>query len=89
LIGLENSKFGSSRTSLEPGELLVLYTDGLTDAHAPRHFLAIDDLCRQADGLTRSGLGDVLDWLLERAGAEENDLPRDDIALLGLQFGSR
>jgi serine phosphatase RsbU (regulator of sigma subunit) len=89
LIGLENSKFGSSRTSLEPGELLVLYTDGLTDAHAPRRFLAIDDLCRQADGLTRSGLGDVLDWLLERAGAEENDLPRDDIALLGLQFGSR
>jgi PAS domain S-box-containing protein len=86
LIGFENARFASKKVGLEPGELLVLYTDGLTDAHAPRRVVVAEDLCRQADLLDRSSLGDVLDWLLESAGAEQNDLPRDDIALLGIQF---
>jgi len=67
----------------------VLYTDGLTDAHAPRRFLLAEELCRLIDTLDQASLGDVLDWLLESAGADENDLPRDDIALLGMQFAPR
>jgi PAS domain S-box-containing protein len=86
LIGFEQVTFTSLSVTLEPEELLVLYTDGLTDAHAPRRFVMSEDLCRRADELDRSNLGDVLDSLLDRASGSSNELPRDDIALLGLQF---
>ena len=86
LIGFENASFSSDSVALEPGDLLVLYTDGLTDSHAPRRFLPVEELCRLADELDRTVLGDVLDWLLDSARTEEDELPRDDIALLGLQF---
>jgi serine phosphatase RsbU (regulator of sigma subunit) len=89
LIGFESVTFNTSTLALEPGELLVLYTDGLTDAHAPRRFVMSEQLCRLADGLDRSSIGEVLDSLLDGAGAGDGGLPRDDIALLGLQFAPR
>jgi PAS domain S-box-containing protein len=89
LIGFEHVTFSSATLTLEPGELVVLYTDGLTDAHAPRQFVVAEELCARADELDRTSLGDVLDSLLDRASGPRNDLPRDDIALLGLQFAPR
>jgi serine phosphatase RsbU (regulator of sigma subunit) len=89
LIGFDNVTFTSATLTLEPGELIILYTDGLTDAHAPRQFVASEELCARADELDRSDLGDVLDSLLDRASGPRDDLPRDDIALLGIQFAPR
>lgn len=89
LIGFEHVTFTSSHLTLEAGELLVLYTDGLTDAHAPRQFVVTEELCRRVDEIDRASLGDVLDSLLDRANSGGNDLPRDDIALLGMQFAPR
>ncbi len=86
LIGFDHGTFASGNLTLEPEELLVLYTDGLTDAHAPRQFVVAEELCKRADELDRTHLGDVLDSLLERAGGSGSEFPRDDIALLGLQF---
>jgi phosphoserine phosphatase RsbU/P len=89
LIGFEQVTFASAKLSLDPGESFVLYTDGLTDAHAPREFVVAEELCRRADELDRSDLGGVLDSLLDRASVEGTGLPRDDIALLGIQFAPR
>jgi PAS domain S-box-containing protein len=89
LIGFEHSDFSSDSIALEAGEVLVLYTDGLTDAHAPRRFVRSEDLCRSVDKLERLSVGEILDGLLARAGDTAGDVPRDDIALLGLAFAPR
>ena len=65
---------------LDPGDTLVLYTDGLTDARAPRRILTDHGLAE----LLVSGLGldpEDLAELLERH-ATQGEKPRDDIALL-------
>ena len=31
----EGSQFGAERTTVEPGELLILYSDGITEAENP------------------------------------------------------
>jgi serine phosphatase RsbU (regulator of sigma subunit) len=89
LIGFDHVTFTSSQLSLEPGELLVLYTDGLTDAHAPHQFVVTEELCKRVDELDRTDLGDLLDGLLDGARKSGGELPRDDIALLGMQFAPR
>lgn len=86
LIGFEDTHFGQDALVLDPDDLLVLYTDGLTDARAPRRFVQPADLCRLVDRLAGSGLADVLDGLLVEGRGGDDDRPRDDIAVLGLRF---
>ncbi len=68
---------------LGPGDSLVLYTDGLTDARAPTHILSEGDLeavVRRGRGLEAAELA----GFLEQAATAGED-PRDDIALLVVQ----
>jgi serine phosphatase RsbU (regulator of sigma subunit) len=72
--------------TLEPGETLLLYTDGVPEAGRANEQLGEDgliELCRQAANL---GLGDLLEHV-EHAALEiaEGSL-RDDVALLGLRL---
>ncbi len=87
LIGLSGGvHYETERLSLESGDTLVLYTDGLTDARAPEHLIEDSELM----GLVRRGLGldaESLASFLEEsvtAGAE----PRDDIALMVLRVAT-
>lgn len=84
LIGVTGDvAYRPARISLAPGDALVLYTDGLTDARAPTEVLTEADL---AAILARSeGRGaDALAEFLE-AGATGGEQPRDDIALLVIE----
>jgi PAS domain S-box-containing protein len=68
---------------LDPGDTLVLYTDGLTDARAPARILNDHELAE----LLVSGLGldpEDLAESLERH-ATQGEQPRDDIAMLVLR----
>ena len=69
-----------STTLLQRGDSLLLYTDGLTEAHAPDRVLAVEDLKRQLAQERPHSARAAIDALL----ALLDDVPegRDDIALL-------
>ena len=70
---------------LGPGDALVLYTDGLTDAYAPRRIVTPDELAatlRSCSGRSAAGIATGLrDSVLDAAAGE----PRDDILLFVLR----
>lgn len=73
-------------TVLAPGDAMLLYTDGLTDARAPRHVLSEADLLALLER-GRGLAGERLTEFLEQAATGGED-PRDDIALLLLEVPS-
>jgi serine phosphatase RsbU (regulator of sigma subunit) len=70
------------RVSLQPGDAVVLYTDGVTDAAAPLRVWTALELAAAVgspDGLTADEIAErMLDASLQSAPAE----PRDDIAII-------
>ena len=87
LVGvIPDLRYDHTDCLLRPGDTLVLYTDGLTDARAPRRTLTEDDV---AEMLRRGhGMGaDRLAAFLEEQATAGVD-PRDDIALLVIELES-
>lgn len=81
LIGVaDNVEYEAERLRLEPGDRVILYTDGLTDARAPDHILTEPELAALV-GEGRELDAEALADHLERA-ATAGHPPRDDIALL-------
>jgi serine phosphatase RsbU (regulator of sigma subunit) len=83
LLGvLREARSRDVAVTLEPGASVVLYTDGLTDAGAPRRGISAEELCRH---LARGGPASprALVRRLERlAGARSGGHLRDDIAIV-------
>jgi serine phosphatase RsbU (regulator of sigma subunit) len=79
--------YETRHVALGPGDALILYTDGLTDARAPAHVLSDGEL----EAMVRRGRGleaEELAGFLEQA-ATAGEEPRDDIALLVVQLEPR
>jgi PAS domain S-box-containing protein len=74
--------------SLDAGDAVVFYTDGVTDAGAPQRIVSIEDL-RSAvaahDGESADRIAAAIDRLAVDAGQRR---PRDDIAVLVLRAGA-
>lgn len=66
-------------TTLFAGDALALYTDGLSEAHAPQHTLSVQELTAPLRKQPPRSAQQVLDTLLDPVTAEE---ARDDIAIL-------
>jgi serine phosphatase RsbU (regulator of sigma subunit) len=81
LIGVSTGvQYRTRSLELAPGDTMLLYTDGLTDARAPRQILSEGDvaaLLARGHGLGSEELTKFLED--EATGGED---PRDDIALL-------
>ena len=85
----ENAAYREGTTTLEPDDVLVMYTDGVTEALDARQELFSED--RLQTELAASGLRDARDLagrVLARVAAFAGDAPQaDDIALLVLRRG--
>jgi serine phosphatase RsbU (regulator of sigma subunit) len=85
LLGLfEEPDLVDRSAELEPGDELLLYTDGLTEAGAPEHVWAPDDLAELMGRVGGRGARETVAALLESA-LSGVALPRDDVAVLGLR----
>jgi serine phosphatase RsbU (regulator of sigma subunit) len=86
LLGvLAEADLRDSERQLEPGDLVVLYTDGVTEARRGEDFLGdtglADIIARRAPVSTARAL---VDSVLEEVLAFQYGDPRDDIAIVGI-----
>ncbi len=86
ILGMEaDPRLADEVLTLEIGDAIVYYTDGLTDAHAPGRIVRVDDLMvalRACSGLSAAEIaGRLTDAVLDPAAGR----PRDDILLLVLR----
>jgi phosphoserine phosphatase RsbU/P len=88
-LGLvEEGSYASGRLVLEPGEALLLYTDGVTEAMDPNDTLYSDQRLAQFLGMNRGSaprqiIGDLIDDVRHFAGKAPQS---DDITALALHF---
>ncbi|MDQ1373479.1 MAG: hypothetical protein QOJ09_817, partial [Actinomycetota bacterium] len=88
LLGVvADAAFEDDHAQLAPGDAIVLYTDGLTDAHAPERSLHESDLLtelRDCAGLSPNEIALRMERL---ARGDSQEAPRDDIAIVVVKLG--
>ncbi|MFL5262567.1 MAG: SpoIIE family protein phosphatase, partial [Anaeromyxobacteraceae bacterium] len=88
LLGVvPDAEFAEEEVGLEDGDVIVLYTDGLTDAYAPGRMVDEAELLRALQDCTGLSAGEIA-LHLEGVALGDNDTePRDDIAILVAKIG--
>jgi PAS domain S-box-containing protein len=86
LLGvLPDPELDDFRIDLEPGDSLVMYTDGVTEARAPKRVWVSSDLARFV-GVHEPLRADAIAERIERGALSGNsDEPRDDVAIVVLK----
>jgi PAS domain S-box-containing protein len=84
LLGvLADANFHEQSASLERGDALVFYTDGLTDALAPARIFSEEELLAALADCRGLTAGEIARRLEDVAlGGDPRNVPRDDIALV-------
>jgi serine phosphatase RsbU (regulator of sigma subunit) len=81
----ESPQFEDSEVTLAPGDVMLLYTDGVTEAGprgAPLGEAGLTSLLSELAGSEARAVVDAVEQAV--VGAQEGD-PRDDIALLAIR----
>ena len=66
---------------MKPGETLVLYTDGLLEAHAPGRTVTVQQMIERSDGRQPGSAEDTIDAAARMWSTSSSDV-RDDIAVV-------
>jgi PAS domain S-box-containing protein len=89
IIGaFESASYGESSITLEKGDRVFLYTDGIPEAHnSSRERIGFgDDLLELFRASSRPGLGETLDRVMGSVEAFRGDMPPDDdMVLVGIE----
>lgn len=83
--GFDRPHFGDRDVHLAPGDLLVMFTDGVTEIRTRQPDVgeaALEDVLRAHRG---AAVEEIVDAIEQRAVALQRGEPRDDIALLALR----
>jgi serine phosphatase RsbU (regulator of sigma subunit) len=90
LLGLvDDPKLADVSLELAPGETILLYTDGVTEAAAPHRVWVPEDLIEVAGQCSDRSAQGLVDHVAEAALAGLTAPPRDDIAMLALRLTER
>jgi PAS domain S-box-containing protein len=80
-----NPSLRSERVSLDPGDAVVLYTDGVTDAGAPDQIFTPEQLSAAVGSTTGLDADTIAEQVLRTALGAVDGEPRDDIAIIVLK----
>jgi serine phosphatase RsbU (regulator of sigma subunit)/PAS domain-containing protein len=86
LLGLvPDAEVRDATAEIRPGDVLVLFTDGITEARAPERVLAPEELRAGLSALPGESPQRIVEGLARLAVGGEGAPPRDDIAVLALR----
>jgi PAS domain S-box-containing protein len=87
LIGLvDDPNLSDARTELGPGDAVLLYTDGVTEADAPRRMWTPEELEAVVAGAAGATAQELVDRVADAALSGLTAPPRDDVAMLALRL---
>lgn len=87
---LPDPELADATADLGPGDALILYTDGLTDAYAPGRIVKRAGLVAALESCAGQTATEIANGLHEATlGGAQNAEPRDDIVLLVLRVPER
>ena len=86
LLGLvRDPRLEDEQADLAPGDALVLFTDGITEARAPERVIEPEELQRALSAMPADSSQRIVERLAALAMGTEGTPPRDDVAVLALR----
>ena len=87
LIGLvDDPRLAETTTELAPGDAVLLYTDGVTEAEAPRRVWTPEELDAVVAAAAGATAQELVDRVADAALTHLEAPPRDDVAMLALRL---
>jgi PAS domain S-box-containing protein len=87
LLGLvDDPKLTDVTADLAPGDAILLYTDGVTEAWAPHRVWTPEQLAGVVEGAAGESAQAIVDHVARAALADLPGPPRDDVAMLALRL---
>jgi len=85
-LGAMSSKYRETEFDLLPGETMVLYTDGLTEARRGADFFGEQGLVQTLTGQDCSDVQGMVDALISRVTDHAKGRLHDDLAIIALRL---